>query len=197
VRCEKRYGERAERGAKRAASSSSPTSAPAPLLTEDDVAALFAPSESSALSASESSNAAAPSPAPSETSSPTWCGHAGKMGAMAFVSVLEALYERAGREANEVEPHDLQEFQEDLGRALAAWFPNAELTPFKKCLITGAGVAGSMWIGAKKLPPKDGAPAKATVVAPASSAAATPTATTSTTAAPAEIKVPKGIFADA
>jgi hypothetical protein len=66
-----------------------------------------------------------------------------------FVGICGAAISRAGREPNDPEDEDVEEFKEALAEQLPKWFPQAELSPFKRMLLAGGFIAGSMWYDAK------------------------------------------------
>src|SRR6185369_9020250 len=76
-----------------------------------------------------------------------------------FVGICGAAVSKAGREPNDPEEEDVEEFKAALSEQLPIWFPQAELSPFKRMLMAGGFIAGSMWYDAK---PKATEPAKET-----------------------------------
>lgn len=78
------------------------------------------------------------------------------------MGVCGAAVSRAGREPNDPEEKDVESFREALSEQLPLWFPQAELSPFKRMLMAGTFIAGSMWYDAK---PKPKEPAKETTSA--------------------------------
>lgn len=85
---------------------------------------------------------------------PTWCRSAGKRLAKVFVAGTEFALEKFGREANEPDDDDVDDFGGAVGRQLAVWFPDSELTPAKQMMLSGSLIVGAMCIGSKKIPPK-------------------------------------------
>jgi len=84
-----------------------------------------------------------------------WCKSAGKKLARLFDVTVDWAYEELGnREANDADEEDIKEMGEGIGEQLAVWFPDAELTPWKKIIVAGACIVAEKGIGAKKLPPK-------------------------------------------
>jgi hypothetical protein len=73
----------------------------------------------------------------------------------AFVGACGAAINRAGREPNDPEDEDVAEFKEALSEQLPRWFPQAELSPFKRMLLSGGFIAGSMWYDAKPKPKQE------------------------------------------
>jgi hypothetical protein len=76
-----------------------------------------------------------------------------------FVGLCARVINDAGREPPDPEEGDVEEFREALAEQLPKWFPQAELSPFKRMVMAGGFIAGGMWYDAK---PKAAAePAKA------------------------------------
>jgi hypothetical protein len=94
---------------------------------------------------------------------PKWTKPAGKRGARAFVAFCDWAIEVCGREAEEADDEDVDDFGEALGEQLGVWFPNAELTPAKQMLLSGACIVGGMCIGSKKIEKPPTKPALALV----------------------------------
>lgn len=81
---------------------------------------------------------------------PKWTKPAGKRLTKAFVALTDWCIELADREANEPDDEDVDDFSEAMGDQLGIWFPNAELTPVKQLMLSGACIVGGMCIGSKK-----------------------------------------------
>jgi hypothetical protein len=82
---------------------------------------------------------------------PKWTKPAGKRLAKVFVAFCDWSLELAGREANEPDDEDVDDFGVAMGEQLNVWFPNAELTPAKQLMLSGACIVGGMCIGSKKI----------------------------------------------
>jgi len=84
-----------------------------------------------------------------------WCKSAGKKLAKLFdVGVDWAAEELFNREANDADADDVKEMGEGIGEQMAVWFPDSELTPWKKIIVAGGCIVAEKMIGSTKLPPK-------------------------------------------
>jgi hypothetical protein len=147
-----------------------------PKLTEADIAEIF-PSPNAAPTAAEleqlesladagalpdadtSSPPAAPAPG-QPLPIPSWCPFVAKRFAALFVIADRWIIERGGKlKANEPNESTVEEFADGCAEQLAIWFPDAELSPWKKILVAGIGIHGEQRIGAKRV--TAGAPAAA------------------------------------
>jgi hypothetical protein len=100
-----------------------------------------------------------------------WCKSAGNKLAKLFDAGVDWVGEEVfNRELNDADDADVKEMGEGLGEQLAVWFPDSELTPWKKIIVAGACIVAEKSIGSKKLPPKpkpgDAIAAKPTTPAP-------------------------------
>lgn len=92
-----------------------------------------------------------------------WTKPAGRRLAKLFVGVCDWGLELVGREANEPDDEDVDDFGAAMGEQLTVWFPNAELTPAKQLMLSGACIVGGMCIGSKKIEKPPTKPALALV----------------------------------
>jgi hypothetical protein len=84
-----------------------------------------------------------------------WCKSAGNKLAKLFDVGVDWIGEEVfNRELNDADDVDVKEMGEGLGEQLATWFPDSELTPWKKIIVAGACIVAEKSIGSKKLPPK-------------------------------------------
>lgn len=100
-----------------------------------------------------------------------WTKPAGKRLAKLFVGVCDWGLELVGREANEPDDEDVDDFGAAMGDQLTVWFPNAELTPAKQLMLSGACIVGGMCIGSKKIEKSPTKPALALVKGPETTSA--------------------------
>jgi hypothetical protein len=80
-----------------------------------------------------------------------WTKPAGRRLAKFFVAACDWGVELFGREANEPDDEDVDDFGLAMGEQLTVWFPNAELTPAKQLMLSGACIVGGMCVGSKKI----------------------------------------------
>jgi hypothetical protein len=91
----------------------------------------------------------APPPGSSGTAPKTWAKFLSKRLAHLYVDAIEAMGDRMKprRKMNEPEDEDVDAFGESLAEVLTVWFPDSELSPGKKCLISATTIGVSMFVG--------------------------------------------------
>jgi len=196
-RCPATYGGPGHRKAK--PNGSNGARRPPPLqLTEADVAEIFPASAGAApelppgVSPGEIppgvSPGEIPPPAPGEpVPIPSWCPLVAKRLAPLFVIADRWIIERGGKlKANEPNESTVDDFAEGCAEQLAVWFPDAELSPWKKIMVAAIAIHGEARIGAKRV--IDGAPAGTHPARPAA------TSTETAAAMPGPPPVPAGVF---